>query len=190
MTDSKIYINNLPFVDWKDSDAYKKLDHTEETNKFLFNNTPDYEAALHLLLGYNETYTGFIHTECISGNQAVMRRADLITGIHIKKPGISYKIYTYNQVLVSGISTGEPILFGNMYYAEENNEVTIKNVIPLISLQYRSVQIDVSEEVDICIYYVYLEEECRRAVARKPNNIEVFGKKYRIKSNEIVAVEE
>jgi hypothetical protein len=98
MIASKVYLDNVPFVSWNDSDAYTNLDHTEETNKFLFNNTPDYEAAMHLLLGYNETYTGFIHTECISGNQAIMRRADLIAGIHIKKPGISYKIYIYNRV--------------------------------------------------------------------------------------------
>jgi hypothetical protein len=77
-----------------------------------------------------------------------------------------------------------------MEATEENNEVNIKNVIPLISLQYRSITIDVSEETDVCMHYIYLNEECRKAVAQKPNNLELCGKKYRIKSSEIYAVEE
>jgi hypothetical protein len=190
MTDSKVYINNIPFVNWKDTDEYKNLDSNDETNTFLFCNTTDSEAAMRLLLGYGPTHTGFIHPELFDNGSQIARRADLIAGIHIKKPGINYKIYTHNEVLVSGVSTGEPILFGNIYCAEENNEVTIKNVIPLISLQYRSITIDVSENVDVCMYYVYLNDECRKVVGRKPCVLELSGKKYRIKSSEIVATEE
>jgi hypothetical protein len=199
MTDSKVYINNLPFVDWKDTDKYKSLDHdsplrNDESIKKFKNDCPNEMNEVCISLRFfqkmNFTFTGFSVKKRLLECTDVDRLGDLVAGIHIRKPGIEYKITVSDGAIVSsGVSTGEPILFGDIYCEEKDNEVILKNALPLISLGFRKITINVSEPTNVEFYYVFLKRDIRVALATKPNILELCGKKYAIKSNEITRVD-
>ncbi len=120
----------------------------------------------------------------------INRYGDLIAGFHVKKPGIEYKINIRGVAILHGVSNGEPHLFGDVYCAEKNNEVYMKNALPLTPLEYRLITIEVSEPVDVEFYHMYLELHSRKSVITMNLNLELDGKKYLIKSSEIYAAEE
>lgn len=172
------YLDNVPFVVWNETDEYKKVED------FNFTNMRDADASLALMIRSNLSHVGFKYTEKIEDKKDILRYADLIAGINISKPGIKYKICVHNSLtLVEGVSTGEPIIFGDIYCAEENDGVSIKNCFPYVSIMYSLLNIEVSEPTDVDIYYMFLDNSIRKALVRLPNNLELCGEKYRIKSS-------
>ncbi len=178
--ESKVYLDNVPFVVWNETEEYKKVEGLH------FTNMRDADASLALMINKKMSHIGFKWTARVEDNNEILRHADLIAGINISKPGIKYKICVHNSLaLVEGISTGEPIMFGDIYCAEDNNEVSIKNCFPYVSIMYSLLNIEVSEPTDVDIYYMFLDNSIRKALVCLPNNLELCGEKYKIKSSNV-----
>lgn len=178
---STIYINNVPFMN------YTELAEYNPDKPVIF------DAALDLVMFGKVMYAGSIHSETISGVHTFSKKYELLAGFHIKKPGIGYKLITVNEngendiVLTSGVSTGEPIMFGNMYCEKvaDENKLIYKNIYPMIAVQYNGLHLLVSEETEVDFYDIYLTQDWRRPLVQTPAELELFGKKYAIKAGEI-----
>jgi hypothetical protein len=175
---STIHINNEPFYNYVDDPRYESKVHRKFT------------SPLHFLIGSELPYIGFIDTYNMHGTAGIPRCGDMLVGFHIKKKGIKYSLssgHNNSIVYTQGVSTGEPILFGNMYWEkdEEKNKHIYKNLYPMLATQYNNINMTVSKGVDIEFYYIYLEQDLRRPMVVLPGEFELFGKKYKVERNEV-----
>jgi hypothetical protein len=178
---SLLILKDTPFVVYTDTYEYKKYKDID-----LIKRESDYEKkGLLLLAQSNISHTGFRKTYSYSGSidkkWKIEQCADLIAGFHIKKPGIKYEISCGNIIVLSGISTGNPVQFGNMFWEQYDNKSICKNFIPYdIPFMNDSLYISVSEETQIEYDFIYVNTSERRYLMKSNIELELFENKYNI----------
>jgi hypothetical protein len=74
---SKVYLDNVPFVVWNETEEYKNV------KGFNFTNMRDADASLALMINKKMSHIGFKWTARVEDNNEILRHADLIAGINI-----------------------------------------------------------------------------------------------------------